>query len=69
LTTAIVQEVRGITRAKVLKSEKQGGCPFYLFTEGVNLRAARALDFIEPNKIESNDIGAIYTTFGVPHPS
>jgi hypothetical protein len=48
-----------------LKNDKEGGCPFYLFTEGVNLEAAKILDFIDPYKIESNDIGAIHTTFGV----
>ena len=51
--------------AKILKTDKPNGPPFYIFTEGVNLRAARNLDFIDLNSIESNDIGAIFTTFGV----
>ena len=64
LSNTVIQEIRGIQKTKVLKNDK-GECQFYLYTEGVNLRAARSLYFIDPYSIESNDIGAILTNFGV----
>ena len=38
---------------------------FYIFVEGINLHAIHKLDFIDHKTIESNDIRAIYSFYGV----
>ena len=65
LSMTLVYEVKGITKTHVLQNENGDKKEFSIQTEGVNYEACWNCDFIDPNKIHSNDIQSIHKTYGV----
>lgn len=65
LQNTIVREIKPIQNVVAIHHNKKGEQYYYLHTEGVNYKAIASLDFIDANRINSNDIAAIYRTYGV----
>ncbi|CAD8139664.1 unnamed protein product [Paramecium octaurelia] len=65
LSNTVINEIKGINKAKIIKNDKSGGASFMIYTEGVNLNKIRNFDFINLNNIDCNDIVAIMNAFGI----
>ncbi len=60
-----MREIKPIQNTVAIFNSKRGEQYYYLHTEGVSYKQIAALDFIDVNRINSNDIAAIYRTYGV----
>ncbi|KAM4066969.1 RNA polymerase rpb1 [Hirsutella rhossiliensis] len=59
----VVQQIAGVKSCSLV-DEQKSGC--MVLTEGVNLQAMQKYnDFIDPNRIQTNDIGAVLAVYGV----
>ncbi|TPX35899.1 DNA-directed RNA polymerase [Synchytrium microbalum] len=62
----VLSEIKGITRCYPMVNESENDTSVNLGTEGVNFRGIWELDkYIDVNKIYTNDIYAVLTTYGV----
>lgn len=67
LNNTIVREIKGINNTSVLKNDGKESSPYSIQTQGVNFNilSMPELSFIDPNKVDSNDLWQILGNFGV----
>ncbi|KAL6915920.1 hypothetical protein ACHAPO_005375 [Fusarium lateritium] len=62
----VIQEISGVRSCDYHEEKKDNKMVRVIHTEGVNLRAMqRYSDFIDPTKIQTNDIAAVLEVYGV----
>jgi DNA-directed RNA polymerase I subunit RPA1 len=62
----VIQEISGVGSCDYHEETKDGKKLRVIHTEGVNLQAMqRYSDFIDPNRIQTNDIAAVLEVYGV----
>ncbi|KJZ78884.1 hypothetical protein HIM_01657 [Hirsutella minnesotensis 3608] len=60
----VVQQIQGVKSCNFVVDDERGDRMVH--TEGVNLQAMQKYnDFIDPNRIQTNDIGAVLAVYGV----